>query len=486
MAASSAPNTIAPLAAPEAVAPEATVSASSAPEESVLTSATSAETASASAVPDEKPGASSASAPGQGSAFSVLPPQLPTQKGPLGIRYDFNDGARLLLPPGQWTAQIVDADSGNILFACDSDGGLVSSTKKYFVRFAFKVWKRGEDKPCFEHTLNLKDKPVLVSFPVGTLGDLIGWFPYAERFQKEHRCRLECSMGPLIVELFKDQYPDILFSTPEAVKTKNPYATYRIGLYFGGNRDYQPFDFRQVGLHRTAGYILGVDPTEIVPRLKRGSQRQIPEPYVCIATQASAQAKYWNNGYGWKQVVAHLKAKGYRVLCIDRESTYGSGYVWNHIPYGAEDFTGNRPLQERIALLEHAEFFVGLSSGLSWLAWGCGIPIVLISGFTLPNCEFYTPYRVINTHGCFGCWDDVNENFDHHDFFWCPKYKGTDRQFECTKLITGQQVIGQIERLRKALEKQKQVENANKTEAVKDANKRERNGQNKERERKAG
>ena len=155
--------------------------------------------------------------------------------------------------------------------------------------------------------------------------------------------------------------------------------------------------------------------------------------------------------------MAHLKEKGYRVLCIDRESTYGSGFVWNHIPYGAEDFTGNRPLQERVELLEHAEFFVGLSSGLSWLAWGCRIPIVLISGFTLPSCEFHTPYRVINTHGCFGCWDDVNVLFDHHDFFWCPRHKGTDRQFECTKLITGQQVIVQIERLRKKQEKEKEA-----------------------------
>lgn len=393
----------------------------------------------------------------QSGVYSVLPPATPTQKGPFGIRYDFNDGARLLLPSGKWTAQIIDADSGNILFACDSDGSLISSTKRYFVRFTLKVWRRGEKTPCFEHTLDLRDKPVLVSFPVGTLGDLIGWFPYAERFREENGCRLECSMGPLIIDLFKDQYPDIVFSTPESVKTENPYATYRIGLYFGGNLDHQPFDFRQVGLHRTAGYILGVDHTEIVPRLKLGSERKIKEPYVCIATQASAQAKYWNNGFGWKQVVAHLKEKGYRVLCIDRESTYGSGFVWNHIPYGAEDFTGNRPLQERVELLEHAEFFVGLSSGLSWLAWGCRIPIVLISGFTLPSCEFHTPYRVINTHGCFGCWDDVNVLFDHHDFFWCPRHKGTDRQFECTKLITGQQVIVQIERLRKKQEKEKEA-----------------------------
>jgi hypothetical protein len=31
--------------------------------------------------------------------------------------------------------------------------------------------------------------------------------------------------------------------------------------------------------------------------------------------------------------------------------------------------------------------------------------------------------------------------FDHHDFMWCPKKAGTPQQFECTKLITPEQVL---------------------------------------------
>ncbi len=50
---------------------------------------------------------------------------------------------------------------------------------------------------------------------------------------------------------------------------------------------------------------------------------------------------------------------------------------------------------------------MGLSSGLSWLAWAAGIPVVMISGFTHPTNEFATPYRVINYHACNGCWNDV-------------------------------------------------------------------------------
>ena len=381
----------------------------------------------------------------------ISPPDLPTQSGPLGIRYDFNDGARVWLPEGQWHVDILDADTGNALFSCDADNGWVTSTKKYFVRFGIRVFRRGDATPVLDHTLDLHEREVLIAFPVGTLGDLVGWIPYAERFRRQHRCRLECTMSPLISELFAPGYPDIRFTDPDEYTGRQPYASYRVGLFFGGNLDNQPVDFRMVGLHRTAGYILGVDPTEIIPGLVLSAPRQIEEPYVCIATKATCQAKHWNNGTGWNEVVAHLKSQGYRVLCIDQCATTGQGFVWNHIPHGAEDFTGNIPLPERVALLQHAEFFIGLSSGLSWLAWACRIPVVMISGFTLPNCEFETPYRVFNSHVCNGCWDDVRIDFDHRDYLWCPRHKGTERQYECTRAVTGKQVIGHITRLQQAL-----------------------------------
>ncbi|MBP2200276.1 autotransporter strand-loop-strand O-heptosyltransferase [Pantoea cypripedii] len=377
----------------------------------------------------------------------VLPPDRPSMKGPAGIFFDFNDGARILLPAGRWRVALLDDDSGNVLFSCESGAGWVTSAKKYFVRFRIQVWRGDEVAPLLDETLSLKDRDVLISFPTGTLGDLLGWFHYAERFRLLHGCRLECAMAPNIISLLEGQYPHIRFSAPDAVVQRAPYATYRIGLFFGGNETHQPIDFRQSGFHRIAGHILGVDPREEAPRLNLSAPRTITEPYVCIAVQSTAQAKFWNNGHGWAEVVAHLKSLGYRVLCIDREARTGRGFVWNHIPYGAEDFTGNLPLQERVDLLRHASFFIGLSSGLSWLAWASQIPVVLISGFTLPGSEFYTPWRVFSSHGCSGCWDSLHETFDHQDFFWCPRHKGTDRQFECTRLITGKQVCGVTDRL---------------------------------------
>lgn len=380
-----------------------------------------------------------------------LPPERPVIKGADGIFYDFNDGARVLLPEGLWHVRLLDGDSGNILFSCDSGAGWVTSTKKYFVRFQIQVFRRGESLPVLDETLSLRDKHALILFPTGTLGDLLGWFHYAERFRVLHRCHLECVMGQEIIDLVAPGYPDIIFSTADSVSITEPYASYRVGLFFGGDTTNQPIDFRKVGFHRSAGYILGVDPREAPPRLNLSAERKITEPYVCIAVQSTCQAKYWNNGHGWSEVVSHLKLLGYRVLCIDRQAHYGQGFVWNHIPYGAEDFTGNHPLQARLDLLAHADFFVGLGSGLSWLAWGAGIPVVLISGFSLPNSEFYTPWRVFSSHGCNGCWDDTAITFDHKDFLWCPRHKGTDRQYECTRLITGQQVNNTINQLLRQL-----------------------------------
>ena len=140
-------------------------------------------------------------------------------------------------------------------------------------------------------------------------------------------------------------------------------------------RVHQPVDFRHVGLHRTAAHILGLDPAEAPPRLAvKDEGRPIAEKYVVIATQASSQCKYWNNPFGWREIVNFLKQAGYRVICIDQKPVNGAGIVWNHIPAGAEDKTGELTLEDCVRWIRHAEFFVGLSSGLAWLAWAAGAP----------------------------------------------------------------------------------------------------------------
>jgi autotransporter strand-loop-strand O-heptosyltransferase len=367
------------------------------------------------------------------------PAETPTQVGPRGIRYDFNDGCRVLIPDaegGKWRVRLRDIDTGNILFETRLLSGRINSSKRYYIACRIEVWL--DDELVLEHDYSAKDQAVIVNFPVGTIGDTLGWFPYAAKFQRKHGCRLTCAMAERLIPLFQAAYPDIRFQTHEQVDTSEYYATYNMGLFFT-DKDHirQPCDFRLVGLHRTAAYILGVDPDEEPPSIVLDDDsRPIEEPYVCIGVQSTTQAKYWNNPAGWREIVKFLKESGYRVICIDQRPVHGHGLTWNHLPHGCEDETGDRPLQERARWLRHAEFFIGLSSGLSWLAWAAGCPVVMISGFTHPTNEFNTKHRVINYHTCNSCWNDPALMFDHKDFLWCPRHAGTSRQFECTRLIT--------------------------------------------------
>lgn len=393
--------------------------------------------------------ASQAVAPKQPSIYGEVP-QIPVLDTVDGIKFDFNNGIRILFPHNgkEYHVTFTDIDTGIILYSNDTvPGAYVTSVKKFYIRFRLIIHKKGGSEPIFTHDFNARDKEVMIQLPVGTLGDSIGWFSYVERFQKKHQCKVICVMTPWIAAVVKDQYPDITFIGPEETKNYQPYACYYMGLFFRGNVDNQPIDFRYIGLHRTAGYILGVDPADEPPRFNLSAPRKIREKYVCIACQSSSQAKYWNNPFGWVGVIRFLKENGYRVICIDKERVHGSGLVWNHMPWGVEDETGDKPLQERIDLIKDADFFIGLSSGLSWLAWGCGVPVVMISGFTHPTNEFATPYRVINYHTCHSCWNDMRLDFDHFDFLWCPRHKNSDRHFECTKLISAEQVITTIKKI---------------------------------------
>jgi autotransporter strand-loop-strand O-heptosyltransferase len=370
------------------------------------------------------------------------PAEIPTQNGPSGAKFDFNSGCRVLVPNGgvPWRVRITDLDTGNVLFQTKIDGGRVTSSKRYFVRGRIEIQRQGEE--AFVHDYDATDKSVLINFPGGTLGDTIGWMTYAARFRAKHRCRLTCAMTPVMIPLFRDVYPEIEFLEHKNVNAGQFYASYYLGLFFDDAECiHQPCDFRLVGLHRTAGYLLGVDPIEEPPRIAIPDTDNAPldEPYICIATQATSQAKYWNNPYGWHEIIAFLKEAGYRVVCLDRQKTHGTGLVWNHIPHGVEDRT-DLSLQDCARWLKHCEFFIGLSSGLSWLAWAAGAKVVMISGFSHPTTEFNTPWRVINYHACNSCWNDPAMRFDHKDFLWCPRHTNGRRQFECTRLITGEMV----------------------------------------------
>lgn len=372
------------------------------------------------------------------------PEPPPARHGPGGLRYDFNEGCRVLVPAGDWRVRLRDLDTGCVLFDAPLQGGLVTSTKKFHVRFGIEAWRDGV--PVFEHRFDPAGQDVLLRMELGGIGDQIAWIGHAAAFAKAHGCRVTCCVRPALIPLLSAAGPGVSLLPAAEIDPARFYATYKVLIFYDDRENvWSPCDYRQVGLCNVAAYILGLPPSERRPAIAmEAGGPPMAEPYVCIATQATSQNKHWNNPSGWRDVVGFLRAHGYRVVCIDKEQAHRHAPEWNHLAHGAEDLTGDRPLTERARWLHHAAFFVGLSSGLSWLAWAAGCPVVLVSGFTHPLNEFATPHRVINWHACNGCANDVRHRLDPADFLWCPRQGGTARQFECTRLITAAAVIDAI------------------------------------------
>ncbi len=386
--------------------------------------------------------------PPPASVFGSIP-EIPTQEAIDDIRFDFNFGLRVKVPKNgkSYRIRFVDLDNKCNLFDIvtpkDQEGVIVSK-KRYYVNFRLVISRPEDDQLLFMHDFNAKGKDVVLRFPEPGLGDAIAWFSYMERFQQKHQCNLTCVVADWFSAIVRKQYPQIRFEPKQEGKTYDSYATYDIGLGAIGDFDFQPIDHRYVGLHRTVARILDVGDEEIPPRFDLSAPRKIKEKYVCIAVQATGLAKLWNNPIGWDTVVDFLLSKGYRVLCIDKERFTGLGGTYNRKPEKAEDFTGNRPLQERIDLIKDADFFIGLSSGLSWLAWGCKVPVVLISGFTNPINEFHTPYRVFNRNVCNSCWNDMTIKYELSNYWTCPRLGDKNNRFECSAMITPEKVIETI------------------------------------------
>jgi autotransporter strand-loop-strand O-heptosyltransferase len=281
----------------------------------------------------------------------------------------------------------------------------------------------------------------MICFESKSLGDSLAWMPYVEKFRIDKKSKVICSTFKN--DLFKNQYPEIEFVEP-GTGVNNLYGLYRLGLFYDDKRtiryDNHPSNPKVEPLGKMATDILGLEYEEIKPKLPTFSDKK--KKRVCIAVHSTSQCKYWNNPTGWQQVVNHLKRKGYEVRLLSREE---DGYMGNKNPQGVVQQKPG-PLEKVIQVLEESELFIGIGSGLSWLAWSVGIPCVIISGFSE---EYSEPTigvsRIINKDVCHGCWNVYD--FNPGDWNWCPVNKGTKQQFECSKSITGQDVIKEIDKL---------------------------------------
>lgn len=265
--------------------------------------------------------------------------------------------------------------------------------------------------------LNIEGKKVFIDFHSSSLGDSLAWIPYVEEFRKKHNCEVYCQTHKTF--LYEKSYPEIKFNVKDMGV---PYASYKMGWFYDDRLNKN--DVRTIPLQQTATDILGLDYKEIVANIDYTSdEKKVIGKYVTLSTQSTAQCKYWNKKGGWDNIVKYLKKQGYRVICVDQHKTFGTEKFMNTIPSKSENYTG-KPLDEVMNLIYHAEFHIGISSGLSWLSWAMKKPTVMVSSFSKPFCEFTTNcYRVYKDSVKSGYFNDDRYRFKQDEWSWNPIVK---------------------------------------------------------------
>lgn len=311
---------------------------------------------------------------------------------------------------------------------------------EYFVDWKIVIYENG--KLWKEHYYDARGKRVYVALDSKALGDSLAWFPYVEEFRKKYDCEMVTST--FMNHMFVEQYPNIEFVEP-GVSVENLYAMYSIGLFYNEdsviNGLKNPLDPKHQTMQKMCSDILGLDFVEVKPLIKKRVIEKPQQKQITIAIHGTAQPKYWNNPFGWQEVVDWLNDKGYAVKLLSKE---GDNYMGNRIPTGVfQHPTG--PIEGVMDEMLKSDAFIGIGSGLSWLSWSLNVPTVLISGFSYKWAEMSDCIRIGAPAGkCEGCFNRLR--LDASDWNWCPDHKDTPRQFECTKSITSEMVIKELEK----------------------------------------
>jgi len=344
--------------------------------------------------------------------------EIPAQRQKVLINQHFVDGPFLEIKgisDSNFKVQFLD-EKGSIAYENTIKSNCwVKLNRQYFTKWTAKVWKDGH--LIYKNTLNLANKTVFIVLDSKSLGDTIAWSAYALEFQKKHDCQVVLSTyWNHILD-----YPELELVEPGT--TVNCYALYRIGWKWDDNKE--PVLCNTIPLQQAATNILGLEFKEIKPKLKYIYEILGNRPaYVAIATNSTMECKFWTRE-GWQEVINYMHGLGYDVYNVSKEDN----------PFDNCTKIDDTSIENTMDVIAGAKLFIGLSSGLSWLAWALNQNIVMISNFTESDHEFDC-HRITKPDVCHGCWNDPNIKLDPH-WLWCPRNK----DFECQRTIPASQVI---------------------------------------------
>ena len=297
----------------------------------------------------------------------------------------------------------------------------VKLNRQYYTKWKTYVYQDGQ--LIYENILDLHGKSVFIAFESKSLGDTMAWIGYCEEFRKKHQCKV-------IVSTFWNKildYPELELVEPGT--SVSCYAMYKIGYFYDSNRE--PVEPNTIPLQKAATNILGLEFTEVAPRLKYDKKSSNLGSYVTIATNSTAQCKFWQR-HDWQKLINWLTEKGYKVINVSKEKN----------PFDNCEPLEDTSIENTMNIIANAKFQVSLSSGLSWLAFGLGTHVVMISNFTNEHYEFTQKCtRIVNKSVCHDCWSEYR--LDAGNWDWCPRSKN----FECHTSINAEMVIKEVQKL---------------------------------------
>lgn len=361
------------------------------------------------------------------------------------INFCFKDGPRVeVLGPEvcSYLVEFFDRKTGHLAFSGQISNNMwIKCNIRYYVDWLITVTNLTTTQKTSK-VFDLKGLKVKIINESSSLGDSIAWFAAIEAFQKKNDCFVDyfSNRGGL----FAPESSKIQLKKYDSKDQNSDYAaTYSIGTFQKGDRS--PVEWNTVSLDALPCHILGIEKPATKPNIrKKTNSTWFNGNYVCIASMSTLQNRFWNNPNGWQSVVKHLHILGYKVVCLDKNRSFGSGAAMNQVPQ-TDLFAGDMDFNEIVSLLNGSKMFIGLSSGLSWLSWALNVPSITISGAVEPFYEFENKYRVQSDYKCTGCFNKTK--FDPSNWLLCEH----EAKFECTKQISSGRVIAMIDQVIKDL-----------------------------------
>jgi autotransporter strand-loop-strand O-heptosyltransferase len=254
-------------------------------------------------------------------------------------------------------------------------------SRKWWTDWTVKIYR--DNQLYTELQPDLVNQDLTVIFDSSSLGDTLSFMGQMTMIKQRH------SVDRVFVKCHKPWLFDWKrYAThkvyPLAWDQPSTYHSQTIGVYYTMEAPWQRhehrYDWRQIPLGKIAADRLDLEYWEtrpfMAPRYLKAKTKS-KRAHVCIATQSTAQAKYWNHPTGWQEVVDWCNQNDLEVHHASKEGTKLQGV--QQLPEALEEVADS---------IVTAKGFIGISSGLSWFAWALGAEVIMISGFTDEYVEF--------------------------------------------------------------------------------------------------